>query len=394
MLRKKQNLKKFVCIALVLLLMLSIFATSFYPINAYAASTDEELMNQYISHYEKDNVYISHISQEDFVELKSNSTIKRVSDVELFKQIYLALGYTIEDIENIGEAEINYLMEKTSEITVYHQYVRVTQEGELEILSEEECMAAAEAINAEREAKIEQQALQALANQNLIHESNFQAIVNFTSTNDGSNEVTSSDDYMKITTKSDYIAPSSANGEDGWYNLSATFKWLTTPEQTHIDAFSLYADCVTWAQEDVNFFAQETYDYTVHNVVNGETTYYTDDEMNTISNAYKEVSSTGVYYTCELPESYSSLDPYLGLFLSYQVSDLTYYMRAKARMDNSEVAQSFNLFSRYEHLYETVNINTSFSWNVGSMPGVSVLPSLENEHDTYSSYNFTYYDPN
>lgn len=384
---KKKKLISFLTAAL--LLVVTFFVIPFLTSEASAAALNQSQTSNFVVHTQQNNEYKSFISEQNLAKLKSSLEKSKMPKPEIYKEIYRELGYSNEEIDKIGIDEINHVMETSIAISVSQQYLSVDENGKISILSREECLNTANAINAKREADLQEKILQIQNGQVLSQGNN-----GITMDNDGSSETISNDGYMKITTRSDYVNPSTVNNQKGHYNFSATYEWLTTPSQSHTDAFSIYvADCA-WMQGSADIYSKATYTWFRLVVHLGQSE---ESSGNIAQEKYiqdRQVQPTGIYYTYELPASYVIYDPDNYYFMSYSVRNLTYYVRARARVSNHTIPQSFNVFSRYEHLHKSVNISTSFEWSIGSWPGVSVTPSVGNNYTTYYSFNYTDYDPN
>ena len=386
--REKQNVNKFIGLALVLIMLSAALAVLFLsPTKAYAETASGLQVSDFVSHSEQNNEYTSFISNQNLAEIKSSLEKSAMSKTDMYKEIYQELGYSNEEIDKIGIEEINLIMESSIAITVTQQYLSIDEDGNQVVLSKEECLAAANAVNAKRESELQKRFLQVQSNQFSGQE---EASVTEGTVTDGNddNDAWAIDDtngYIKITTRSDYINPSTVNGQQGWYNFSATYEWLAAPSQAYTDAFSIYAAGCAWSAGSTDIYSKMSYNYYDLDVYNGETEEnygYNEQERYTQD---RTVQSTGVYYTYSVPESYSYLDVYIGLYFSHQISNLTYYIRAKARVSNYTVPQSFNVYSRYEHLTKSFNVSVSFDWSIGSWPGVSVTPTVGNNHTAYYS---------
>jgi len=336
--------------------------------------TDNQDIIDCIHHYEVNGEYKSTISEQTLYGVQVYLDSNDVSKIEVYEEIFSELGYSDEEIAAIGAEEICYTMENSSEITVSEQYVRVDEDGNREVISKEECLSEAEASNEAREVEV-QVALER------------GSIVTAAASNDASNTGTDSTGYMKITTQSTYITPSTANNnEKGWYTFSATYTWLSNPSQSYTDAISLYAQGCAWAQGSTDMYSSMSYTSTT---VSGGTTTIKNVKSEKYSTD-RQIQSDGLYYTYSIPASY--LDASIGLYIGY--SNLVLYVRAKARVSNYTSAYAFNVFSRYEHLTKSCNVSAAFSWKVGNnAPGVTVTATVGNSHTYYTSYNYTNYKP-
>ncbi|MCT4597502.1 MAG: hypothetical protein N4A50_06440 [Vallitalea sp.] len=74
--------------------------------------------------------------------------------------------------------------------------------------------------------------------------------------------------------------------------------------------------------------------------------------------------------------------------------NLSHTITGRCRVSQHTVPTNFNVFTRYEHVYSTINVQPSFGWTTGSKPSISVNATVTSKANTYNSYNYTSYDPN
>jgi hypothetical protein len=79
---------------------------------------------------------------------------------------------------------------------------------------------------------------------------------------------------------------------------------------------------------------------------------------------------------------------------TYVLWNLSHTITGRCRVSQHTVPTNFNVFTRYEHVYSTINVQPSFGWTTGSKPSISVNATVTSKANTYNSYNYTSYDPN
>lgn len=388
MLKKKNYVK---VLALVLAFVMST-ASTVYALDLDLKKdkeliTDETCVSDFITYSQENNEYKSSISQQNLARLKTCFDTDEVSKEEMYTEIFRELGYSDEEIDATGMEEINYIMESSIEITVNTEYVLIDQDGNREVVSKDDCLIFAEKVNAERELELQKILSQTQDNQ-LLSE-NGGPVTMAAASNGSSNTETLG--AMKITTVSSYINPSSVSNQKGWYNFSATFKWLTVPSQRHNDAFSLYAAQCAWSQTPGDMYSSMTEKVTVFT----DTVSKTNTITSTKTTQDRSINSGGLYYTWELLEDAYSFAG--GAFVGIKLDEISFYIRGKARVPNQNANYNFNVFSRYEHLTKDISVSSAFSWsaNLGGInyPGVTVTATVKDNHTPYESYNYTSYNP-
>lgn len=281
------------------------------------------------------------ISKERYISTHSNTQSNKQSSTD----IMTALGLSQIDIDNFGIYELENLIQNTESIVLSSTYLHSDVNGKIRVVTREEYL------EAEKSNKI------------------------ITLGNGGSNDENSDDGYFNIMTMANYLTPSSQNNEKGWYIFSGYYKFLSSmPTYRMIDAASLYADEVMWSQNNNDYYSTLTYSY-----------YDFDGISDTIS--YKKTTedrnlhSDGLYYTWKLPITTFDLENQI----VHNVTAINIHIRGKARVSDYTSNRAFNLHTRYEHTYSTIACQPSFSWEVGSLPGVSANVDFRNGSNTYTS---------
>lgn len=367
------------CVAL--LMPSTVFASSFED-KQYELSEGKLEVSDFITYTEENNQQKLFISQQNLSRIKESLSKQKISKEETYKEIYRGLGYSERQIDAIGMDEIEYMIEEAAEITVNQQYIIIDEDGNQEAVSKEECLDFADKVNDERKIELQKMLSQVKDDQSppkIDGENVALAAANNSSYNSETKGA------MKIMTTSTYLNPSSQNNNKGWYNFSATFDWLTNPSQSWTDAFSLQAIGCAWAQGLSDFTSKMS--YTEILTSGGKTTLTNRGEQKNIID--REIEADGVRYHYELPRSY--IDQSIGYYLGF--NNLTFYIRAKARVSSHTEPYAFNVYSRYEHLTKSIQVNSAFGWKIGSKPGVTVTATVGNNHTEYQSYNYTSYNP-
>lgn len=358
--------KKFVAVLVSLTLSLQIIPS------ALAIPSDELSKNlagsdpvNLVVKSESNNKVFYTITEPNLKRLKATLAEDSTSVSESNNQLLLSLGYTEEDIASIKQEEIDLILSEAADITVTQSYVKVDADGNTKEVSPQECMRAVEEIKQNEAEQLETASVAARSY-----------------SNDGYNREDSNDGYMRITTMASYVHPG-ASGEKGWYNVSGTFTWLIMPTYRMTDAMSLYADECMWSQNQKDYYSSFTHKaFNYHN----NTLSYTNEK----TTEDRVLNRDGVYYKWKLPISTNDI----AHKNVYNVYYMSFYIRAKVQAKNSISTNNFNVFTHYEHTYSALNIQPSFGWSTGSMPGVSVTGAFAGGNTSYYSLCEVQYNPN
>jgi hypothetical protein len=101
------------------------------------------------------------------------------------------------------------------------------------------------------------------------------------------------------------------------------------------------------------------------------------------SGSEKVLKTDGLYYSWDLPSD--KHDPYTTQTLTH--SNFFLFIKGKAQVQNPYQV-SFNLFTRYAHLKNYTSLKPSFTWSIGSWPGVSF--DMSNNPVTQYFYSYCY----
>jgi len=330
--------RKIIAMSLVVLILSSL---AFYPAKA---------TNSGITYSMKDGIYYTHISPNALNEIREAQRVSRQGTNQK-EMILKELGFKDSDISLMGEVEVNYIAEVAESITIADAYYKVDEEGKLKLITKEEC---------------EEKSQRNVSARN----------------NSGNNQDLQSDGCFHITTMASYINPDE-EGEIGWYIFSGLFRFIGVPTYRMIDAASLYASDVMWSQNDEDVWSQMMYSYS--NYVTGTTGSDTETKGGNEAQVYE----TGLYFTWDLPD-----DDRPNTMPVKVVTDISIYVRGKARVSDYTDNYAFNLFTRYEHTFSALNIQPSFEWTYRENPGVSVSVQFEDDSNTYYSRCEVDYNPN
>lgn len=276
-----------------------------------------------------------------------NNSVDTLKD---YKELLLKLGYTNEDLDAIGDEEIYNIMKDATRVMVIDSYVKVDVNGNVYTMDKNTCLQGVKQMNQEN--------------------------VNLKSSNDGSNYDASDDGYMRITTQATYLS-------NGYYYLSGNYQWLTIPSSRMTDSISVAAPDCAWVTGTSALYSTYYYKIFEHNGKVGT------DETNThYGSGSVSVESTGIHAEYDLPKDYDLVDQ-----LRYgNVTNMSYYIRGKARVTNWTSSTAYNVFTRYEHVWSSVGVQPSFSWTTEGI-SANINVSLINNHKLYPSYCFVNYTP-
>ena len=364
----KTNVTRFVCLCLLAqVLCYPISASEVKIADAKATTLDA---SNFISLEVVGNKNIRRISEVSLKRYRDVLAKQSSSESEINREILESLGV---DTAAIPPEEIDYLMSQAADITVSESYVQVDQNGNMVELSEAECM--------------QKVADEQLRRAELTQERGPGIVSYSAKSNDGRNDIISTDGYMRIQTTAYYVHPATSPdstpewpGEKGWYYVGGLFTWLIEPDYRMTDAMSLYASDCTWSQDEDDYYANLTYGET-YTPSSGEQTV----NGRVLTNKEAVLQPDGVYFTFNLPNDVGG----------YRYDDFSIFIRGKCRVSDYTNPRAFNVFSRYEHVYSTMNIQPSFSWSSSAPFGVSadIKFSWVNDSTTYTSLCYVSYDP-
>lgn len=306
------------------------------------------------------------LSTANFYRLSDALDKQKLSVSERNKEIYKALGFTDEEIETIGQEEIDRVIAETDNITVSESYVQVSPDGEQQKVSKEKCL---NDLEISKQAKTETASAAGTESES---SPKLNAATRAASNDSTEEEVVK--DAMRIKTVSSYIRPG-YTGTKGRYTISGTFTWLDAPGQRMTDAVSLYSPDLAFETGSDAVYSSMSCHYKY--VEDSPVEFYRNEKDYELN---KEMTE-GRYVEWKLPKVSNAWD-------------LCIYIRAKARVKHPTLETNFNLYSAYEHTYTRFIFDCSFKWST-SAPyfGVVANTTLITGHDHFSSMNFTEYKP-
>ena len=334
----------------------SIFLTSLlllYPLvsTVYASQSKSEFL---IANFKEDNKIISSVNITPLKEASGTKNNISFKDTKKYRTLLLKLGYANKELDAIGDKEIYNTLKNATKVTVIESYVKVSSDGKTNLIDKDTCF-------------------QKVMKLNLQSTSTYATLAS----NNASNIDDSTDGYMKIITQATYISK-------GYYTLSGSFTRLTMPSSRMKDSISIAAPNCAWTSGTGDLYSSYYYNMFKH-----DGTARPEDTTQTYSGVgHVTVASTGIYAQYNLPDNYD-----MEQFISYgRVTDMSYYIRGKARVSNYTMPTAFNVFSRYEHVWSSLGVQPSFSWTVEGI-SANVDITLVNNHKLYSSYCYVNYRP-
>lgn len=134
--RKQYRIKYLVTIfCFIIMFGLNIFAEG-----KTQQSESESIISDYFSHRVENNIIKINLSNQNLGRLKSDLKTRNQTENEIYTTIYKELGYSDAEIASIGHEEISSTMNKSSEITVNIQYVKVNKNGDMIIMEKNQCL--------------------------------------------------------------------------------------------------------------------------------------------------------------------------------------------------------------------------------------------------------------
>ena len=338
-------------------MFLAICVLSCCSLHAFAVGDNLDNDQQIaIEQYTKDGHYVTKVNISAYradQEAVQPANVEQGSISSADMELMEILGYDEKAILNMGEDEVENLLNNSATVTTTCSYYHYDEDTDRTEQITKEAYLSAKAVASAR------------------------------SGNNGSNSEISSDGYFKIITSAAYQYPSSVDDEKGWYVFSGTFTfWGNMPTYRMTDAASLYADEVMWSQTASDYWSRMTYYYYVDSVED-ETS-----KTQTKTSSDRHLYSDGLYYEWKLPG-----DTLNGNIYVQTVTDIEIYVRGVARVSDYTNSRAFNLFTRFEHVYSTVGLQPTFSWTVGEKPGVSADVTATKKSNTYTSLCEIDYNP-
>lgn len=174
------------------MLVCCVFSLNFLSIGAsynefLSENGIEVTKTKYVTTVKRTDVIESTMSESALKSLKRNLDKQALTEHEKNVEILRTLGYHEETLAGMAPEEIDLMMEDAVSFQIQVVYMKANEDGTTSVISEEECLTAME------------------TQQN--------AIATAEGDNDGWGNWTSSDGYLRMTISSNYIDPSSMNGQ-------------------------------------------------------------------------------------------------------------------------------------------------------------------------------------
>lgn len=269
-----------------------------------------------------------------------NVVDKNYKKVDFFKSI---------GINVLPSTKLNsVLMDEFENIESVHtsiQYQIIDNAGDINVVSEAECLKEVEKV------KIEQQ---------------------LKNVSRASVPTISPNGYMRQTLTSIYIGNAS---QKGYYILVGQNEWLITPLIRYIDVYSLCSNDFSFIRDPNGY--ENVLSYTKRYQNN-----YAD--FADTSNNMPEIYDNGCYYSNRLPSDYGT-----GIYFT-SFSNIMTQITAKARIkDYNNPNRQIDVTQKYVH--NQTGISVTPSWELGKNPGVG-LSLVANPKTYYNSLSFDYAD--
>ncbi len=325
---------------LVLVSLVLIFSTtiSSYAISSKPVQFDTSYLESFVATNEEEMLTSSEISESDMYAFRRELNTTNLTLSQKNNIILLTLGYTEEELEAIGQAEIDLFMANASEVSLKEEYIKVDQDGTKLPISKEQC---------EKEVlEIERSEL-GLSLQSILPPEGGGG----SSTIDTNNTFNTADGYMRILTTMAYQVGLT---EKGWYYVSGTYTWLKMPVVRIKDGISLSASNVVWPTDISDSYSTMTYKWNDSLARTGTVT-----EKKTTDRTIKE---NGLGYTYWLPQNtYNSSINY-----TYNINSIVLYLRGRIRINQPSIPTPVGVYSMYTHLTYYVGVDPQFSWSPGA----------------------------
>ncbi|MGN0539124.1 MAG: hypothetical protein ACI4KI_04640 [Candidatus Fimenecus sp.] len=365
----KRIIKSLICLILALII-LSSFSTSVF---AYEYGSFD--VKSLIKVEKKGNTEICSISSENINRIKNSKSkrFKNISDEEKLNCIFEALGF------DIGAQQQKTIYKKLSlaqieSIEIKKIYVKVSENGNREVISKNEAIAAAQAKNESLES------ISPVASFGVMAASD----TGPTASHGNEQPIIDPENYMEQSISVIYTPNYNGPGTTpGRYFVMAGFNWLTPPSKRHADCMGMYSNQFNWVDripgEDSNYgffvsFYKYVYDGNGNIASVEEIADELDEDNATISNPY------GFCFEYNLKNN----------FLQIRYDGFNFLIFGVCRViDYNNVYQSLSMSSEYIHINSLVSISPSFS--VGPV-GISISSNSTKTQKFTGSHEWDYYN--
>lgn len=198
------------------MLVCCVFSLNFLSIGAsynefLSENGIEVTKTKYVTTVKRTDVIESTMSESALKSLKRNLDKQALTEHEKNVEILRTLGYHEETLAGMAPEEIDLMMEDAVSFQIQVVYMKANEDGTTSVISEEECLTAME------------------TQQN--------AIATAEGDNDGWGNWTSSDGYLRMTISSNYIDPSSMNGQRDGIISTLGMSGMIIPNHKYTDRY-------------------------------------------------------------------------------------------------------------------------------------------------------------
>ncbi len=333
-----------------ILLSISILLTAI--INSYAFDKDYQSivsssdLGMFVTNSKNDKKEVKLISKNNLDLVRTSLKRIKGTDNEVNRAILKLMSLTDNQLDEMGQNEINRMLDGATELVVATEYIKVDQYGVSTSMDANECL---EEIARLEEAQLVRGVLPPIDDGG--------------DPRDGYNMRISGDGYMMIVTMMTYEG---TNPTKGWYKVRASYSWLKLPAQRLTDGISLFNNNVIWSTTPSDYKSTMSYKTTNSS---GSPVTYTFDAKNVIDN----LQNGGVFAEYRLPSAGS-------------ISNLNFELSARVKVYTTNT----QMWSRYVHL--TAAISPKFSISLAS-GGLSLSGGLSFNGQEYNSSCSVVYTP-
>ena len=282
----------------------------------------------YATDLDDENVIEKKLDESTYHSLCNELSACNLSIYEKNVEILKSLDISDNIIQSMSEDEINEMLVNAESIETKMTYYSMDENGQPTIISEDECM----------------EMIACYENNTLIS----------TAENGDSNGYLVGGGCMRITITTVFLNPSSENNQKGWFFIHVWYEWLVLDSNRNLDVIFITVPNVSWDDDMTNSFSSSCF-------------YHVTDSDGNVGN-YSGGRVTGTQMKFGGPSGFGhcwNLPKDSG---NSRVTYIQYYLKAKARLQEYDHANTYNVFAYYEHLrYSLTPVLTSdVVWTVNS----------------------------
>ncbi len=261
-------------------------------------------------------------------------------------------------------------LSQVGNITYSSQYLKTSPDGSLTVIDKETCLH-------------EIQQAQLKEKYGTLHKTvdRLSSISSKSISGNGYGSITSENGYMQLGL---WIAELNGTAKKGDFLIIGVCGWLKTPFTRKVDAISLAIDDFTWDpiietdNEDVfNLTFQCTHKWADNIAM---TNAHEDMMEQILHEKAAQMGINGVFFSYDLPNDMHSTQG------SHEYYNMVFMISGTGCLRYPSLPQDFNAYLQYAHLQYALTNNVGFSWESGSLPGVTLDVTFDSQAKYYTFY--------